>query len=49
MPDGSPLKNLTAKEWSLLIAAVAAYQHNAQYQIIHTKLLAQYSLFLEML
>jgi len=35
------LKNLTPEEWRLLIAAVTAYQHNAQYQAIHMKLLAQ--------
>lgn len=35
------LKNFTPEEWHLLIAAVAAYQHNAQYQAIHMKLLAQ--------
>ena len=35
------LKNLMPEEWRLLIAAVAAYQHNAQYQAIHMRLLAQ--------
>lgn len=41
MPRGLPVSNLTLKEWRLLIAAVAAYQHNAEYQAIHMKLLAQ--------
>lgn len=41
MPHGLPVSNLTSKEWCLLIAAVAAYQHNADYQAIHMKLLAQ--------
>jgi hypothetical protein len=41
MPHGFPVTNLTAHEWRLLIAAVAAYQHNADYRAIHMKLLAQ--------
>ena len=41
MPHGVPVSNLTSQEWRLLIAAVAAYQHNAQYQASHMKLLAQ--------
>lgn len=43
-PYGSPPKNLTREEWSLLIAAVAAYQHNLKYQTLHMKLLAQHAL-----
>lgn len=41
MLPGLPVSNLTAHKWHLLIAAVAAYQHNAQYQAIHLKLLVQ--------
>lgn len=44
MPHELPVSNLTSKEWCLLIAAVAAYQHNVEYQAIHMKLLAQQSL-----
>ena len=40
MPHGFPVTNLTAHEWRLLIAAVAAYQRNAEYQAINMKLLA---------
>lgn len=43
-PQGVPLKNLTRDEWGLLIAAVAAYQHNPKYQDLHMKLLAQLAL-----
>lgn len=44
LPHEVPLKNLTWEEWRLLIAAVAAYQHNSKYQTLHMKLLAQHSL-----
>lgn len=35
------LKNLSPEEVRLLITAVAAYRHNAQYQALHMKLVAQ--------
>lgn len=44
MPHELPLKNLTWEEWRLLIAATAAYKHNARYQALHMKLLAQHAL-----
>ncbi|CAM3493280.1 hypothetical protein PANO111632_20110 [Paracoccus nototheniae] len=44
MPREWSLKNLTGEEWYLLIAAVAAYQHNIQYQTLHIKLLVQHAL-----
>lgn len=45
MPHELPLKNLTREEWGLLIAATAAYRHNARYQALHMKLLAQHALY----
>lgn len=40
--------NLSNSEWRLVIDAVAAYQHRADYRDVHERLLAQYDRLIEM-